>query len=554
VALLWGLVLAIWLCRGFLFTDPGTIPWNHDKHRYPYRLVEFRACLEAGYFSPQWCSHFRGGLGSPCFSYYEHGLLYVASMFPWSLSAVHALGLALVLFSTVGYASVFTLLKERFGAVSGFLGASGLLLSSYAGTEIYLRGALSEFSAMMMWPGLLVALCNWMESGQRLHIALVALCGCAIIVLHPIALPCYVAAICLIVLYGVWLRQPYRILAAIIAMGIGAGIASFYWLTLLLEWELVWNLTYVSSFFHYANHFTGLSSFVRPYVRSGIVPVSLGPVVPGFIVLNALLMFCLRRQATAEQKRLLVSMLVLMVVSVFLMNGRSEFIWRNVSLLRRLEFPWRLMVILTTTSSIALGCLLPVGRKWIRVVVAALTIALMLYNSSYYTSYIPYSFRAVENAAQISEFEYFGPEGNADMFLPRGASRNRENYLRAPSVSGKGAVSDFRREAGRMSCTVHTEEAIQLTLPHFFFPVGWSAEFAGEPIEISREDFGLMRFDLPGGKKGELRVQFATTPARRLSLWIAAASCVIGVVLLATLGSQGRKSLRDKRLSKSYAS
>ena len=68
---------------------------------------------------------------------------------------------AVVLLAWLGYTAMLFLVRRWFGALSGALAASLLLLSVYACTEIYVRGDLTEFAAMMLLPVGLCALAAW---------------------------------------------------------------------------------------------------------------------------------------------------------------------------------------------------------------------------------------------------------------------------------------------------------------------------------------------------------------------------------------------------------
>ena len=183
--LLWGFILAVWLTRVYFLIDAEQVHRNHEGAGYAIRLVEFRDLLRAGYLSPQWATHFREGLGSPYFSYYQSGFFYAASLVPWSVAPNRALGVTVAVFALLGYAGMLGLVRRWFGLISGGLAGSLLLLSVYASSEIYIRGDLSEFCAMMTLPVALGALAGWMHEGHLRKLTLLALANMGLIVLHP---------------------------------------------------------------------------------------------------------------------------------------------------------------------------------------------------------------------------------------------------------------------------------------------------------------------------------------------------------------------------------
>ncbi len=200
--LAWGIGLAGWLATPFFVFPLDEAYENHEAYAYQMRLVEFRDCLAHGYWSPQWCSHVRGGLGSPLFSYYQPGLFYVASLPGSVLHPTRALGVVVLLFGVLGYAGMYRGVRLRWGPLSGWLAGTTLLLSPYVATNILVRGDLSEFAAMMLLPVALAALVSWFDDRRLRWLALLALSGAGLIVLHPaVGLAAYpwlaVATICL---------------------------------------------------------------------------------------------------------------------------------------------------------------------------------------------------------------------------------------------------------------------------------------------------------------------------------------------------------------------
>jgi hypothetical protein len=210
--------------------------------------------------------------------------------------------------------------------------------------------------------------------------------------------------------------------------------------------------------------------------------------------------------------------------------------------MHHLQFPWRLLTIITVCSAIGLGCFPRIVHNVIRLPVAILVVGVMLHQSIKYTTSIPISFVPVESAEQLVTVEYFAPEGTQEMALPREASRDREGIPQSPTVAGKGSVTNFNRSTGSLSCFVQSQESIRLTLPHFYFPVGWQAEFVGKPIAIGRNDFGLMEFAIPASSEGTLNVTFFNTPGRRIGLGVSAASCLVGLGLLSWIARSGSQN------------
>jgi len=577
-----GLLLAFWLARVYFLHPPGRIHVNDEGYSYAGRLIEFRDLLAAGYVSPQWCTHFRGGLGAPYFSYYQPGFFYAASLVPWAVPPLVALGLTVAGFAMLGYLSMAGLVGRWFGRLSGALAGGGLLLSVYAGTEISFRGDLSEFAAMMTLPAVLWALAGWFEHGRRRHAVCLTVASAALITLHPaVALIGFALFALALIAFVAATRQFRRVLGAAAALGVGVGLAAFYWLPVFFEWNLVGSEAAFTGFYHYAEHFVGPLAILNPWNDHMTLPLTPGPVLVASIVLNTFVMLLRRGQEATSavpprpsagekgledyrlvsqpappgtesegggksigrsdprcgelvvwQRRLLFFCLIAGVLCTLLMTRWSAPLWDRIDLLQRLQFPWRIVSLVTVLAAAAAGCMVPWRREPVRAVVVALSLLAMWGFALRPTSYeLDPRTTVPADVEQLMRLD-FRPDIR-DEWLPKGASPNLPAEFRAGPMAGPGCEVDrFERTQGRLRCRVRTGGPSHVVLPHYFFPVGWQARLDGQQVALSAERHGLMRIELPDRAAGELEVTFSHTPMRRLGLWISTASLLIGGLCL----------------------
>jgi len=526
----WGLLLACWLARGFFLHPANTIYENHEAGTYVGRLLEFRDLLAAGYYWPQWCTDFRAGLGSPYFSYYQPGFFYLASLVPWSLAPIRALGIAVMACALAGYLAMWALIGRRFGTLGGWVAASGLLLSSYVGTEIYLRGDLSELAAMMGACVAVWALQRWLDSGGWPKLACLAAAGAGLILLHPcVALIGYGVMALGVALFYWQTGQLGRALGALAGLVFGAGLAAFYWFPVFFEWHLVGSDAAFSGFYHYSRHFVSPLALLGPYDRRETVPVSLGPILPLLAAFNVLVLARRRGEATAEQWRLVTFCAASWVVCVLLMSPGSALVWRYAPLLHRLQFPWRILSVLTVLTAALAGAVLPWRRAEYRTAAMAALVLAMFAFSWQYTAYrLDRTVRLPQDAAAL-QVGFFAPD-LCHEWLPRGAQIDISMQDAASPVAGEGCeVRDFQRRQGRLSCRVRARADSFVILPHYYFPVGFRATLSGRTLAIQPDNRGLMKIDLPAESEGVLEVTFSQTPMRTWGL-IASAGCLAALL------------------------
>jgi len=558
--ILWGAALALWLARVYFLHPAEQSHRNHETNTYAGRLIEFRDVFAHGHLSPQWCGHFRAGLGSPYFGYYQPGLFYAAALVPWQVPPLRALGVAVAGFAMLGYLGMLGLVGRRFGSLSGWLGATALLASVYAGTEIYVRGDLSEFAAMMTLPAALGALAGWLEAGRLRHAVCLALAGGALIVLHPVVamlgyglMGLAIAAWVLTVVKkageprglpprasgrrdatgGSWQR---RAAGAAAALGAGVGLAAFYWMPVFFELDLVQSGRAFTDFYHYSHHFVDARDLFRPYAREATaIPLSLGFLPVLLAAVNAAVLVARRREATAPQRRLMVFALGASAVLVFLMTPASAPIWAWLPPLQRLQFPWRMLSVVAVLVAAAAGAMLPWRPQRVRAALVALLAAALWGLSWQYTAYELDADARVPDGVEQLATQDFAPDLR-DEWLPRGAAANVPTADRRGPISGPGCrVGDFQRGQGFLTCRLRAEGASWVTLPHYDFPVGWQARLGGRPVPLGHDERGLMRVEVPGGTDAVLEVTFSHTPMRRWGLVVSGVTLLAGIALATAL-------------------
>jgi uncharacterized membrane protein len=277
-----GLIVAFVLCRHFFSLPEDQFFANHDNDGYALRLIEFRDCLAHGYLLPQWCSHFRGGLGSPFFNFYQSGYFYAASLVPASLPVNWQLGIPLVVFATYGFSSIFCLLRRSCGREAAFVAAVALLAAPYARTNLYLRGDLSEFSAMMCVPACLTALNFWWSNGGVRGVLTIGLTAALVVGLHPaIGLITCGMTLLIVLAKTVLDRSARSLISGGAGLATAAALSAVYWLPLFGHMQFVsadqaWDGSSFGGYYHYSRHLNSLLSSLDTAPTETPIPIKLG--------------------------------------------------------------------------------------------------------------------------------------------------------------------------------------------------------------------------------------------------------------------------------------
>jgi hypothetical protein len=524
---LWGFALATALCRPYFTYAPGEMHINHEGARYMYRVVEFRDLLATGNPFPQWASDFRGGLGSPYFGYYQPGFFYVASLVSTIASTPRAIAVTLWSFALLGYGGVYAVIRTRFGRAAGVLAGTALITGTYPRAELYVRGDFSEFCGMMMLPVLLYWLAGWIEDGRAPLWRALAVGAGALVLMHPAA--ALLGYTLLAVACGWWVASTGRWrrgASGVGALVLGAALATFYWLPVALEWNLVAGERASTGLFSYRLYFTSVRELLGVREPNVAIQLAVGWPVLALITTVSALQLLARRHMDARAWRLVGFLWMAIAASVFLATASSTWIWQAVPLLQMVQFPWRVLLVLAVATALLVGCL-PAFQQ----VIAPAGVLLLILTASPRAPRHPISHPFPTAAAGLMDL-FFAPDA-ADEWLPRGAAALRGDAVpRQPACSAPCEVTGFERGQGWLRVRVHAAEGTALVLPHYFFPVGWSATLDGVPTALSATAEGLMAVHVPPAEEATVEATFAMTPMRRRGVAASAAALTAWVLAI----------------------
>ena len=497
-------------------------------------LIEFQDSLKQGILFPHWATHARHGLGSPLLLFKQPGYYYIASPLSWIFPPIRALGITMFAFAFLGFITTYIFVRHIFSAGSGWLAANLLLLSPYTGTNLAIRADLSEFAAMMTVPALFFSFYSFFYSTRKLKsLIFIALLSGFLIPLHPhVALYSIglLSLTCLITIFIPSLTK--QTIYAIIALAIGISLGAFYWFPVLLELPYVSSEFMLSNFYHYSNHFISPKEFFQPYNRNSLIPFTLSPIVVFFISATIISLFTQWKNYNKSQKLLLLYSLTALGMFSFLTTQQSMPLWNHLPILQLTVFPWRMLSIITVLSTVSVVGLITLAHKPMPLIFAATIILLFL--SPTYTKYsIDKSISTPQNISDL-EHQTF-PTRDEFAWIPKNASPSIPlSQTKKIMPSDNLIVTSFKRSQGLLTAQVKTEGEASLTLPHYYYPVGWQAEINNKPISLSSSAQGLMQINLPDKTNGTLKVSFKTTPMRKIGFIISASSLFLGILLVLT--------------------
>lgn len=374
---------ALSLSFTLLFFEPslswGYFPATQEELRYASLLRHFQAAQADGVFYPRWLPDLYGGYGYPTFIFYQPFFFFMASL----VSSVFGVGTPLACQLTCGllffvgalgaYFLGYTLSHKKI--VGGFWCCMTFTMAPYLVTDYSLRGAFSEFAAMVLTPWPLYASIVILERLKAklsfVGPALIYMLSlAAIICAHPatalLFFPVLLMLMCVFVLSNCDRHQRKFVFQHFsLQTALALSLSSFYWWPVFQMKKWV-NLKAVTlGYYDATNHLINFGQlFGREWSWSdGLFEMSFQLSLTHFVL--AMIALCFVWRVIWFRW---VGILYLVTLLCIYRNPISEIVWAQDTLLKNIQFPWRalsLVVVLQAVLSVGFARLkLKRGVQW----------------------------------------------------------------------------------------------------------------------------------------------------------------------------------------------
>jgi hypothetical protein len=545
---------------------------SHDGLFHLYRLAALDEAFRSGVFYPRWFPDFAFGYGHAVLNYYSP-LTYFVAQFFHMLGAGYILSIKLT-FATgilLGAALMYLYARKALGRFPGLLAAVVYTYFPYHLADTHLRGALAEAFAFVFLPLCLWAMHRLMTRRGAGDAFLLSLSFAGLIVTHNLT-----ALIFTPVLAGYMLllwfltRQGRAVLLAMLSLGVGVLVDSFYWLPVLMETRYVGLGANIGAP-GYQRHLTSLLDLISlspvfrylPDLGGGFdnpfYPLSVLYALPILAGLGVLVWLFARRGAGGEtaldfesrvKRWLLLFFLAVTLCSIFMTLSYSLPVWRLTQpVLASLQYPWRFMALTSLGVALVTGALfLPLGvgaeateRRWVWLrdgLGLGLLVVLMIYGlADLPTEMVPLEDGQVTVQRMWEEdfaARQIGATWTAE-YVPTWVRADRSVVGLPPPDLQPFEPQELTEEQipqvelgqrGLLSSQMKVFSAQEWTLRfHTFYFPGWNVYLDGQQApSYPSGDLALLSVDVPSGEH-EVLVRFEDTAPRLLG----------NVVSLATL-------------------
>ncbi len=500
----WHVILGLLLTLCLLWPLLAAPYFSHQDNVQTMRIYEMHQCIVDLQIPCRWVPDLGGGYGNPLFNYYAPLPYYVGELF---YVATHDIIVAAKLTFALGFVLpfLFTYLfaSMLWGKLGGSLSAIFYVFAPYHARNMYIRGAMGELWAMAAFPFVFWALLRLRNSSTPWNSLLLGVALAALIVSHNLSAMLLLGVITFLSVVHLSTNWQFSYAKYLVLAGFwGVALSAFYLLPMLLETGFVHFDTMTSNELSYAEQFQGLRTLLieKPWFTGGgntQVYYQIGAVhLLAWALSLCAVYLCWRR--SRDLRLIVLPLSVVIVASIYMITPASAWIWDRIGPLSYLQFPWRLLSLISLATSTAAGAtllLLPTQRG--RVILWSALVGLVVaLNVGYFR---PDRFLNVNQADLLSD----GGWDNLRMyaigdFLPKAV----QDAPRQPSIalyqvlSGQSDVTNAQSGSDWVRFDVSSPSEAVVQINKFDFPT-WQVTVDGQPIAYDHDaSSGVLRVAL----------------------------------------------------------
>lgn len=531
---------------------PGFFPMQDDLQAF--RIQQMDKCFDDGQIPCRWVPDAGYAYGYPQFIYYPPSVYYVGAI-------LHRIGFqyidAVKILFVAGYFAsafaMFLLIDKLFGSFPALIASIIYTYVPYKAVEVYVRGAMSEFWSLTLFPLIFWAIYMYIKNQKNKYFVLFSVFVGLLLTTHNLMSLIFAPVTVVWALYWMYSENKFNLIWKVGLSGLlGLGLASFFTLPVIFEKSFVHVDSMLSGYFDYRAHFVSLYKLFLSrewgYGSSGfpdeLLNLSVGLVqwifgfgVVGFSIFKLLKSKKIKNKKDNNLYLLSLVLGILVLSSLFMIHMKSSFVWKLLPMLWWMQFPWRFLSVSIFLFSVLAGVgVYLLGKKNYIFGLFIALIAILL-NVSYFvpkdwlniTDNDKFSGVSWQKQMTISIFDY----------LPMSAELPPINE--APKVpemlDGKAEIVSYTKGSNFQYGKIKVTETATIRIPLFDFP-GMQLKVNGEKKEYINNDcrkqkfcYGLITFKLEKGEYN-VEVRLTDTPIRRISSHISLISMVIVLVLI----------------------
>lgn len=547
------ILLSVTLFAGNWLLRPGYFNMHDDLQMF--RQLSMDECFKDGQIPCRWTRHMGYGFGYPLFNYYPP-LPYLIGQ------VVKVIGFSYItsvkftfLLAFVGAAlTMYIFAKEFWGRNGGLISAIFYTWAPYHSLDIYVRGAMNEAWALVWFPLILWASYRLIIEKKLNKIIILSLAWFCLLITHNLMVLIFTPAFLLWCLLWVVKSKAWRSIFYLAISGIWAlGLASFFFIPVFLEKQFVQVDTLVVGYYNYIVHYVSLNQLLVSRFWGYGASVWLEDDDMGFQIgylhwiLPLIIGAIVARELYKTRKLTNVSLVFYFLLfsgwfAAFMTHNRSTFIWRNISGLEFIQFPWRFLtlVILFFSASIGYLVILFKSEKYQMYLIGFLTVGVIFLNFNYFK---PEKMGPLTDEQKFSGLAYDLQQTSGIFdYLPntaKTAPKAKRVVVAEVVDQTNGVIEGGGINSNTAWFDTDLKKDAQIRIGILQFP-GWTVYVDGEKVNSyvdSKEEWGRIYVDVPAGKHS-VKAILENTKARTVGNTISVVSWSFLLILFIWKKSQ----------------
>ena len=356
------------------------IPANNDLINHFRFALPFYDALQHGNLQPGWLAESNFGYGDTSFRFYPPGLYYLlttarAITGNWYIATMSVL----VVLSLAGSLGVYLWAREFLPGDLAMWASVFYCIAPYHLNQLYQAFLLAEYAGAAVLPFAFLFVARVCRRSSLSDIAGLSISYAALILTH---VPLTVIGSVALFVYALTCLQKNKRWSTIFrlstAVALGLSASSYYWVTMVAE--LKWIKAYDSQSVEYFQNFLFISlspNNLNVWWMNIVLIATLAMFWPAFVLLR-------KWRGKEPEDRALKGVALLMFFSIFIATPLSWPLWKVISPLQQVQFPWRWLAVTSISLSVMLAAAVPFwtklaqGRKRFLALIAAGSFAISL--------------------------------------------------------------------------------------------------------------------------------------------------------------------------------
>ena len=536
-----------WILIIVLLSVPASLPLLHSGFYHfsdePHiaNLQQMIQAFISGQLPPRWASDMSWGFGYPLFNFYYPLPYYIGSLFYlFNHSLVSSLKLVFLLTIPFSGITMYLWLKNHTSVLGALVGAVIYIYTPYRALDLYIRGAVGECLAFVFVPLVAFYVDKVISEKSHKFVAFLAITIGLFFVSHNLAPLIFIPWL---FIYGLVIivsqKNFFALPRLVLGFTLGFLISSYWTIPAFLEKGHLLTQTP----FNYIDHFPFIKQLIYSPWRYGAslpgpnddLSFQIGFVNIFIIVYIIYLLF--RKKVEGSQRLILIYTFCTLFFVLFLMNIRSDFLWRIFPLSTYVQFPWRFLMVTTFITS---AMTMVIKNRKLLIAFALLGIFFNVNyfrpsgyfypNDEYYLNrMLPYY--KYKNGGFTSSTEYNNYSEDY-LLLPKWVKVRPSN---APTGFFTTSSSNLDIILAKKNSNINYYADLTgsglLEFNKYYFP-GWYADVNGKPVEFKiLEPYGNIGIDIQG-EFSSINIYWKETPLRLTTDVISVLSILIAAGLI----------------------